>query len=317
MKKFLIFLLGIAVAVVGYFVFIKKPSTPDQPPINNEQQQPGDNTGDENTGDVTPDDPSDVGGTTTYAYVAINGDSSLFTLSFNEINGNFVDQTNLIVGTEYILNGSAFGNYVFADVQINSMSYTLPARFTATEILDINVTMRNENAANVIINSPYAIVEIHDMNGELVQCGDAKHKDFIRGETYTIHNIATKEGYYYADGWLFEGLFIDGAAYPNWQGATFSVVEGTVIEVRIVQFGQPANISVSYDSNLLSYRIYEAATDREVTEFSVGTQYKLRWFMNTMDSVNQVVVNGMPEYPGSTESITFTATSNTSIQIIV
>lgn len=60
MKKFLIFLLGIAVAVVGmYFIFNKTP-TPDQPPINNEQQQPGDNTGDDNN--VNPDNPSDVGG---------------------------------------------------------------------------------------------------------------------------------------------------------------------------------------------------------------------------------------------------------------
>ena len=316
MKNFWIFILGVITAIVGFFILTDKTPTADTPPINNEQQQPSDNTGDDNN-NANPDDPSHVGGTTTYAYVAINGDSSLFTLNFSEINGNYVDQTNLIVGTEYILNGSAFGNYVFADVQINSMSYTLPARFVATEMLDINVTTRNVLAVDVTINSPYAIVEIHDMNGELVQCGDAKHKDFISGETYIMNNIAINEGYYYADGWLFEGLFIDGVAYPNWQGATFSVVEGTVIEVRIVQVGQPANISVSYDSNLLSYRIYEVATGREVTEFSVGTQYKLRWFMNIMDSVNQVVVNGMPEYAGSTESITFTATSNTSIQIIV
>lgn len=163
MKKFLIFLLGIAVAVVGYFVFIKKPSTPDQPPINNEQQQPGDNTGDDNTGNVTPDDPSDVGGEVVYAQAALQ--SQYASVYFYDTENNQVDINHLIVGETYTLEAVAFEGYYVQDFYIDFNIFANPtwneATFVATERLTISINTALEpvtatiNCANANINAVF------------------------------------------------------------------------------------------------------------------------------------------------------------------
>ena len=141
MKKFLIFLLGIAVAVIGYFVFIDKPLTPEQPPINNEQQQPGDNTGDDNTGDATPDDPSDVGGEVTYAQVGMA--TQFASVYFYDAAHNATDSNHLIVGENYTMEVIAFEGYVVQDWWVDfcdgNMYQSNITFFTATEQMYIAV----------------------------------------------------------------------------------------------------------------------------------------------------------------------------------
>ena len=108
MKKFWIFILGVITAIVGFFIFTDKTPTADTPPINNEQQQPGDNTGDDNN-NVNPDDPSDVGGEVTYADISIQTiDARLY---FYDSENNLVNSNHLILGETYTVQAEAFDGY--------------------------------------------------------------------------------------------------------------------------------------------------------------------------------------------------------------
>ena len=179
----------------------------------------------------------------TLVNINVSDFSGLQSYSFWDANG--MDVQELTIGETYTFNLLIAPNYAASFPTVNGVEVPLPYTFVADVEFNfyaqLEVTVP-ENAVNVTINSPYAIVDIQDTNGELVRVGDVQHKHFISGETYVMNNIAINEGYDYANGWIFEGLYIDGVEYPNWQGATFSVFEGSVIEVRIVSIGSTASI---------------------------------------------------------------------------
>ena len=304
MKKFWIFILGVITAIVGFFIFTDKSPTADTPPINNEQQG-GTNT------PITPEDPTPTIGLPTVVSINVNDPAGMQGYSFQNANG--IEVQELTIGETYTFNLWIAPNYAASFPTVNGVEVPLPYTFVADVEFNfyaqLEVTVP-ENAVNVTINSPYAIVDIQDTNGELVRVGDVQHKHFISGETYVMNNIAINEGYDYANGWIFEGLYIDGVEYPNWQGATFSVFEGSVIEVRIVSIGSTANVVVENPFSSLTYNILNA-NGNVVSEYAVGTTYRLEW--STMDTVTKVVVDGW-EYPINGEnSIEFTPKSNTTI----
>ena len=151
MKKFGIFLLGIIVAVIGfYFLSNKTEPLPDNPPSNIEQ--PGDENeqpGDDNE-TPTPDNPGDVGSEIQYTTNTFSIDNianfQLFKLAednvtFNSVDTtNGLDQTQLEVGAIYTLHLNVAYGYEIVEVVYNSncllsapIELSVQVTFTAVE----------------------------------------------------------------------------------------------------------------------------------------------------------------------------------------
>lgn len=152
MKKFGIFLLGIIVAVIGfYFLSNKTEPLPDNPPSNIEQ--PGDENqqpGDENE-TPTPDNPGDVGSETQYTtntfifgdYSYVSGLSKYNTTDSTYVAVDFmngIENVQFEVGSIYNVSVSVYNSAIITEVIYDSTSLwigstdgTLTLDFTAVE----------------------------------------------------------------------------------------------------------------------------------------------------------------------------------------
>ena len=128
MKKFGIFLLGIIVAVIGfYFLSNKTEPLPDNPPSNIEQpgdenEQPGDNNE-----TPTPDNPGDVGSEIQYTTNTFNMAHCAANL-YRDVDGGWVyvdvpngfDNVQIVVGDRYNLHLYPHESYAITEVVYNN-----------------------------------------------------------------------------------------------------------------------------------------------------------------------------------------------------
>ena len=408
MKKFWIFILGIIAAIVGFFLLTDKTPTADTPPINNEQQQPGDNTG-----DVTPDNPSDVGGEVTYAEVGFG--TQFASVYFYDAVNNSVDSNKLIVGENYTLEVAAFEGYVVQDWYIDfcdgNMYQSNITFFTATEqmyiavnayeyVASVTATMTANFPQDVLMftvsgnggsteysmlpsgtcelipgswvqfsmnpNAYDYVIDSIIVDGNYILMGGSAGQDFsnvqfyVPGTDFTIeatcsHAPATysivydgtactsiditdttgefipatyQSGYEYGlkfqapEGIYVTEIYLNGELIKVYEaggiasGIAVFNSNATEWNFRIVTIGGPATINVNYDPNILSYKILDTAGN-EVTEFVAGNPYQIKWQMNTMDIISQIIVNGVATPYGGTDVHYFTATATTTIEFVL
>lgn len=301
MKKFLIFLLGIVVAVVGmYFIFNKTP-TADAPPINNEQQQPNDNTDDDTSDEITPSDPEDVGGEVTYAEVGFG--TQFASVYFYDAANNPVDSNKLIVGENYTLEVAAFEGYVVQDWYIDfcdgNMYQSNITFFTATEQMFIGVNAYEYVApvtATMTANFPQDVL-MFTVSGN----GGSNEYSMLPSGTCELipgswvqFSMNPNAYDYVIDSIIVDGNYIlmGGSAGQDFSNVQF-YVPGTDFTIEATCSHAPAMYSIAYDGTACtSVEITDTTGEFTPATYQSGYEYGLKFQAPEGVFVTEIYLNG-------------------------
>ena len=299
MKKFGIFLLGIIVAVIGfYFLSNKTEPLPDNPPSNIEQpgdenEQPG---GDNET--PTPDNPGDVGSEIQYTTntFSIDNIASFQLFKFAEDNvtlnsvdtTNGLDQTQLEVGAIYNLHLDVAYGYEIVEVVYNSncllsapIESSVQVTFTAVENGVFSVTtqiIEPESPVNTFSLENIETIAIYESI------------DFVYDKLDTsagLDNIELKPGTFYRvllmpkNGFTISSVIYNGETQYRYSDASssiyavgFQAVDNATFEVvteaSSFTIGTTTNDFTCYDSYIENLFKVEADGSLTLVDFPNG-----------------------------------------------
>ena len=324
MKKFLIFLLGIIVAVIGFHFFANKSEpTPDNPPINNEQ--PGDNNQTPN-----PSDPDDLIGVPQYTTNRFNlNNVQLLGLDkYNPQTGecisvdfsNGLDSVQLEIGSDYMFNLLPASGYAITEFIYDSSCFwsgyvtdSISGTFTAVENGVFSVTTQpvdnnqtpNPSDPDDVIGMPQYTTNTFNLGNSLAvdmyiynsgtgsaDCiwpldTELDSYNFVVGEDYYLH-LSAIDGYEITEVYYNSDLVYSGDACLT-VAVSFHVVENGVFSVttqaiQTEQTGYAANNLVECDAADYTF-IFTDVNGNQVDTLYAGQDYAFEISIHETDRI--------------------------------